>query len=110
MDMAITQTIEHWGKMIVWVETRNLQSPADRFEMQQVICEHWGGSYCPLCIEYDGDCEKCPLYYAQGRFSCGAKNALWRKIDASYTWEEWLSYARPLYALLETLEEKGKKR
>lgn len=92
---AIRLSIDHWLRMIKWVETQGKYDLADKEKMRLAIGEEWSGDFCQLCRTYTirTTCDECPLYKRYGGCSSSNKSAWWRACRAS-TWEKWLDAAQ----------------
>jgi hypothetical protein len=102
-EQAIKESIEHWERMIAWVEgLKNKEAKPNGEFMKQQLGEYWWGIYCPLCQKYDDDnldeCIDCPL--VEINESCDRADSTWGKVARSYTWGTWLKNA---YKMLEVL-------
>ena len=108
MDYVQKKSIEHYERMIEWANTQDSEGIASGFDMNVSIGECWQGNYCDYCNEYhnedsDMPCEKCPLA-GENKCSSTCCSGLWRVMDDSLYWEEWLIHAEKI---LKYIKEKG---
>jgi len=108
---AIEGTIEHWKRMIAWVEKQDPKWRVDETYMRREIGEEWRDEDCPLCT-FTGNvrlhCKICPLGIRYGRCSYNTpknKKNKWIKVQYSHTWGEWLENAREFLKQIESLLE-----
>lgn len=96
-DIArVKDCIEHYNRMIAWVKTQPKDDEPYPYQMRDAIRETWFGYYCRLCDKYISEgsdlCSpNCPLIKAKK--GCNEPNSIWRKINSSFTWEDWLKKA-----------------
>lgn len=93
---AIFSTIQHYHRMISWVEKQPPEDKVVSIIMLGNIGEDWGGKYCTLCKLYNTvyTCSSvCPL-------DCCKSGSLWRLVNNSPTWSEWLKHAKNLREFL----------
>lgn len=96
MSTIKQKALEHYDRMIAWVESLNdLNNSPNYLVMQKALNESWWGKSCHYCQEFN-DCGICPLV---------SKNAccsgLWKKMDYSDTWNKWLEYAKQVKNYIE---------
>jgi len=98
---AIKKTVEHWARMIKWVEgLKNKRAKADGRVMQETIKEDWYADNCALCKLYNQTpdyCDKCPLKLKYK--ACGA----WGGVNNAVTWKGWLQHAKRMLKQLKSL-------
>ena len=104
----IKRSIEHWERMIKWVETQSPEDTAYFPTMEYLIGESWTLPYCDLCNEYynpkeKNHCQSCPLYENFGSCFDESSANCWTKVEESLTWGEWLENARNMLKQLKSL-------
>lgn len=110
---AIEKSIEHWERMIIWVEKQPPSKNCSPWIMEDKINETWGSHYCALCRLYytnniKSHCHKCPLWQNFG--PCTIKDDIdftpanyWDAVAKSKTWGEWLKNAGNMLEQLKAL-------
>jgi len=96
------ESIKHWEIMIEWVRTQNKDADHNLFLMERKIKMNWRSEYCPYCAKHD-ICLDCPI--SKSGNCCNDENSIWRMIDDSATWSEWLIHAKKMLSMLESLPE-----
>lgn len=118
---ALLESIEHWGRMIIWADTQSPFGPALLITMRNAIGELWTADYCPLCksnlAQHSDDrqsyydCLGCILH-RHGQSCDGA--GLWQAVNSSKTWSEWvhnaLIFQQALVAVLLEDTKKARKK
>ncbi len=112
VETAIAESIQHWKRMIEWVEKRDKKHQPSEISMWTELKEDWGAESCPLCKQQDNPrfqpgCPKCPLALKYGLCSYIYLNALdknaWPRVTNAQTWKDWLKHAKQLLIQLESL-------
>ena len=80
--------IEHYNKMIEYVETLN--KLPDSETMESVLGEDWYSNYCSYCMLNEGNCDICQLK----NFFEGCCSGLWVKMSKARMRKTWLKYAK----------------
>lgn len=110
---VITATIQHWERMIEWVEAcADMKERPDDEHMYKEICEDWFADCCPLCAFFKdksrgkSTCRYCPLAIRFGE----CDQAMWKRTENAWnrvydakTWKGWLRAARSLVKQLNRL-------
>ena len=87
------RALKHYYKMKEYVLTQPPGERASFEKMEKAIGENWGGDYCPYCESFDNITRYCKLasqldHKCLGGVNCC--NGLWKKLDGSCTWREWI--------------------
>ncbi len=106
MPKSIKQeALEHYDRMIKWVKTQSNEDMPNHSAMLRAIHENWFGNDCPYCGKYympkDKKC-KCRLNPEKKyRLPSDCCDGLWVKMSiCTYTWADWLKYARKVRAYI----------
>lgn len=94
---AIDDSIDHWNRMIEWVDKQNPNKCVDSDAMKREIRESWSGCHCALCNICNDDCGICPLHLI-GK-DCNNDGSPWMVVsdtDDEETWGKWLEAAKGL--------------
>lgn len=89
-------TIRHYEEKIAWAKTRPSDEHPSKGHMFYAIGHSWQGTYCPYCQKYNNrmSCiqeeSRCPLL---GKDEINCCNGLWRSMNKSTTWAEWITNA-----------------
>ena len=103
---AIRKSINHWKRMIKWVEKQDVtfkKLTPRMLDMSIKINESWCGDDCALCELYQPFCEECPLASEYGFCSSPDDRNAWKKTALAVTWRGWLYHAKRLLKQLESL-------
>jgi len=98
--------LDHWNKMITWVETQPKDFKAIDMIMYKAIKTDWYGKNCILCKKFKkltGCKTICPVIKEYG--GCGSLG--WTEVNEAKTWEQWLIAAKKLVKKIEYLIEKN---
>lgn len=102
---AIKKSLEHWRRMVEWVEKQPVKERPDYERMKNEIKENWFSHSCELCKKYCSVCRKCPLdmigekCYGDWTYPW----SFWRQVRFSKTYGEWLTHARMMITCLDFL-------
>ena len=103
---AIEKSIKHWERMIEWVKKQPSTNRVNYGKMEKDIKEWWNSKDCSLCKKYyesSYDCEECPLTIKYKK--CTSFDSIYKKIDNSNTWAEWLKHAKIMLRQLRSLRK-----
>lgn len=100
---AIEDSIKHWARMIRWVGKEGGEKIVNEQHMISGIEESWFAQGCALCKKYNSTfnsgCSYCPLNKIGE--NCSSIDSLWKNVQHSENWKEWVSYAK---VMLKTLK------
>jgi|GEM_PF-2203726 len=89
-------TVRHYNRMMAWAKTQPEGERVDILKMEDEIGENWYASSCPYCRRYyygkRTGCIQCPL--GSSEYSQDCCDGLWKKMDNSQTWGEWIERAK----------------
>lgn len=92
---TMIKTVEHYVRMIIWVEKQPKGNLVNGSKMREEIDESWDSRHCNYCKRYllqDDDCSRCSLNPNIGvRYCC---NGLWVEMNLVKTWGDWIEKAR----------------
>lgn len=88
------QALDHYDKMIAWVETKSKIYHVRSISMENKIGEWWNGNSCSYCNEFRTNLKECPLNSLKDYENCSCCNDLWLKMHNAKTWKTWLKYAK----------------
>lgn len=94
----LTESIEHYDRMIEWVKTRPNDDIVNPALMIRKIKEDWYGDYCSICVSVESQCNLCIL--DRKGYCCDDQGSIWRRMRFSKTWKDWLDYANQMRQIL----------
>lgn len=105
---AIRKSIDHWERMIAWVETQPEFADVRYDSMLRDIGAYPSGTYCALCLySYDNmvGCDGCILAVSIGRCEGEEITNAWGRTFRAETWDQWLKHAGIMWEQLKSLEK-----
>ena len=109
MREDIKKSLKHWFRMrkfvrsIIRNERENLLPDMRPYSniLGSNIKETWFSVDCPLCYKYlhgENSCDNCPILVFDTY--CNNESSIWKKINKSKTWIEWLENSNAMIYLL----------
>ena len=99
-EYLFDESIDHYERMISWAIEQENEEKVNEELMYESIKEHWESDFCAFCQHF-GMCNFCVL--GINGESCG--DGIWREMDTSETWLEWIDNAENLLDFLIELKK-----
>ena len=90
MQAILSETAEHWGRMIAWAERQWQDNIPSQRNMMISIGEAWGAHDC-ACYRHNNVYGYCPLRKSRCVGSCVNE---WNDVNHAETWYAWVIVAK----------------
>lgn len=87
------KALKHYDRMIKYAKKQNPNDPPAFLKMLDDIGETWYHLDCTYCNIFKDNCLLCSLS-VHGSDSSSCCMGLWSYMDKSYTWKEWIGWAK----------------